>query len=244
MRILVTRPEADCEDMKQALTASGHEVLISPLLEIELQPVPAIDATDLAALVITSQNALRALAASPQLSELTNVPLFAVGPRTAQVAQGMGFSQIIEGPGTGWELAEIISGCELSKGGRIVHLAGDKLAFDMQGALSALGYRAETIGCYRSVPARKFTSEAETAIRQGRIDIVTLLSPRTAKTFVALIKSGGLEEQARSISYACISEAARKFPADEGWPSTHVALRPNGQEVLALVNRMASQSEQ
>lgn len=242
MRILVTRPRADCEDMKQALTAAGHDVLISPLLEIKPEPVPVISSANLEGLVITSQNALRSLASSPQLSGLTQIPLFAVGPRTGQVARDMGFSQIIEGPGTGRELAEIISARGLPPGGRIVHLAGDTLAFDMQSAMSARGYRAETIRCYRSVPATKFTSETETAIQQGRIDIVTLMSPRTARTFVALIKSAGLEEQARSLSFACISEAARKFPADEGWPLTHVALKPNGQEVLALVNRMASQS--
>lgn len=244
MRILVTRPRADCEDMEQALIAAGHDVLISPLLEIELEQVPVIGSTGLAAIVITSQNALRALASGPQVSELTQVPLFAVGPRTGRVARDMGFSQIIEGPGTGRELAEIISAHGLPSGGRIVHLAGDTLAFDMQSAMSALGYRAETIRCYRSVPATKFTPDAEAALRQGRIDIVTLMSPRTARTFVTLIKSATLEDQARAMSYACISEAARKFPADEGWPLTHVAHKPNGQEVLALVNRMASQSQQ
>lgn len=244
MRILVTRPRADCEEMTRALTEAGHQVLISPMLEIELEPIAEFDDTNLAAIIVTSQNALRSLAESPQLPRLLCVQVFAVGPRTAAVARDLGFQHIVDGPGTGAELAQIIAASALPKGARIVHLAGDTLAFDMEAALSAIGYRAETIRCYRSLPAGSFTAEAEKAIRQGAIDLVTLLSPRTARTFVRLIKSAALEEHARSLSYACISEAARKALTDEGWLRTEVAPSPNGQELLALVNRMAAQSRQ
>lgn len=243
MRILLTRPKADSEDMKRELAAAGHEVLVSPLIEIELEPVPHIEEADLAAIIVTSQNALRALEQSPQLPQLTGVKVFAVGPRTAALARELGFRHIVEGPGTGAELAQIIADT-LPKSGRIVHLAGDTLAFDMASALSAIGYRAETIRCYRQVPAEAFTAEAEEAIRRGAIDLVILLSPRTARTFVTLIKSAGLQQTASLLSFACISEAASKALIDEGWSGAQVAARPNSQEVLALVNRMASQSHQ
>lgn len=244
MRILVTRPEADCEDMRRVLTAAGHSIVISPLLTILSEPIPDIRADDIAALVITSQNALRALAGNPQLEHLTSVKTFVVGPRTFAMARELGFRHIIEGPGTGAELAELLKDHGLPADGRIVHLAGNKLAFNFAQAFSELGYRAETIRCYRSEPATGFTAEAEEAIRQGQVDLVTLLSPQTANTFVRLIKSTGLEVEARSLSYACISEATCKFLVDEGWSCTHVAAKPNNQEVLALVNRIAAQFQQ
>lgn len=244
MRILVTRPRADCEDMTRVLAAAGHDVFVSPMLEIELKPPGEIGEDGLTAIVITSQNALRWLAKSPQLPRLSNVQLFAVGPRTGELARELGFQRIIEGPGTGAELADIILASDLPKEGRIVHLAGETLAFDMASSLCGAGYQAETFECYRSVPAKSFTAEVEKAIRENSIDLVTLLSPRTAKTFVGLIKSAGLEQSASALSYACISEATRKPLNDEGWPRTHVALAPNSQEVLALVNWMASQSRQ
>jgi uroporphyrinogen-III synthase len=181
---------------------------------------------------------------SPQLPRLSNVQLFAVGPRTGKVARELGFQRVVEGPGTGAELADIIDASDHPKEGRIVHLAGETLAFDMASSLSSKGYRAETFKCYRSVPAQSFTAEVEKAIRENAIDLVTLLSPRTAKTFVKLIKSAGLEQTASVLSYACISEATRKPLHEEGWPRTHVARAPNSQEVLALVNWMASQSRQ
>lgn len=244
MRILVTRPESDSEEMRRALMGAGHQVILSPLLTIEFEPIPDIQANDIAALIITSQNALRALSDAPQLRLLSGVQTFVVGPRTSAMARDLGFQCIVEGPGTGAELAELMKARGLPTGGRIVHLAGNKLAFDFARAFSQLGYRAETIRCYRSEPATGFTAEAENAIRQGQIDLVTLLSPQTANTFVRLIKSTGLEVEARSLSYACISEATCKFLMDEGWSCTHVAAKPNNQEVLALVNRIAAQFQQ
>lgn len=243
MRILVTRPKADAEDLQRELEAAGHEVIISSMLEIALEPLPEIGGADLAAIIITSQNALRALAVGPELAWLTGVQVFAVGPKTAKGARELGFERIVEGPGTGAELAPIIAASGLPKDKRIVHLAGDKLAFDMAAELGASGYRAETITAYRQVPAQSFTPDAESKIRRREIDLVTLMSPQTARTFVSLIKSAGLQEQASSLSYACISEAALRPLEDEGWPRAQAAAGPNREEVVALVNRMAAQSQ-
>ena len=61
------------------------------------------------ALLVTSRNALSALATHRQLAEALALPLFAVGEATARAAQGLGFADVTAGPGTGEALAKLVS---------------------------------------------------------------------------------------------------------------------------------------
>ena len=61
------------------------------------------------ALLVTSRNALSALATHRQLAEALGLPLFAVGEATARAAQGLGFADVTAGPGTGEALAKLVS---------------------------------------------------------------------------------------------------------------------------------------
>ena len=83
MAVLVTRPSPDDTTTAEALRARGFEVLRAPMLRFE--PVPFQDDADAAygAVIVTSANALRAIA--PQLAghRLLKLPLFAVGENTA-----------------------------------------------------------------------------------------------------------------------------------------------------------------
>ena len=108
MRVLVTRPEPDAQDEVAALAARGHEGIVSPLLVIEQVKDVALDLDGAQALNVTSRNALRALPRHPALDAARALPLFAVGEATAHAARELGFAEVIEGPGNGRGLAELI----------------------------------------------------------------------------------------------------------------------------------------
>jgi len=78
MAVLVTRPHPDDEATAGLLRASGFEVLQAPMLRFE--PVPFHDDADerYGAIIVTSANALRAIAPHLGNSRLLNLPLFAV----------------------------------------------------------------------------------------------------------------------------------------------------------------------
>ena len=59
--ILVTRPEPDAGDTAARLEALGLRPILAPLLEMHLLPAVAPTTKDLAAIAITSSNAIRAL---------------------------------------------------------------------------------------------------------------------------------------------------------------------------------------
>ena len=152
MRLLVTRPEPDATRQAERLAARGHEPVLAPLLAIE----SAIDATleleGAQALIVTSRNALRALATHRDLAASLQLPLFAVGEATARAAAELGFAKVTAGPGTGAELSRRIADALDPNTGVLVHLAGETVAFDRRRAehverYAALGRRH---GCRES----------------------------------------------------------------------------------------------
>jgi uroporphyrinogen-III synthase len=105
MRLLVTRPAMDAAALADLLAAQGHDVLISPMIHIELNAVELPDATAHGGLALTSANGVRALMA--HLAQLPNAqrdaqmaawaarPAFAVGPQTAAACRRRGFKIFI-----------------------------------------------------------------------------------------------------------------------------------------------------
>lgn len=244
MRILVTRPEPDASDTGARLQESGHEAVMSPLMDIRLDPITDIGPGAVQALIVTSRNAVRALAHSPLVDGLLNLPVFAVGPRSAQDARDLGFHGVIEGPGAASGLADCIAANSNPDGGRLVHLAGYRLAFDLAGAMRARGYTFESLRCYEAVAASALSPEAIEAIKAQDLDAVMLMSPDAARTFAELVAKAGLAEAAKPLVGVCISQATADALQAELAIPTMVAERPNSEEVLALINRMAEQSRQ
>ena len=108
MAILVTRPQPDNEKTGASLRARGFEVLLAPMLRYEPVALPDEPTADYAAVIVTSANALRAV--EPQLAEygLLDLPLFAVGERTAAAARKAGFGSVISADGDGADLRDLV----------------------------------------------------------------------------------------------------------------------------------------
>src|SRR5262249_61439308 len=83
MRLLVTRPEPDGARTAAALRARGHDVMLAPLLSIEPEVEADLGSGPWDGVLITSASAARAIAAHPRIGELVDLPLFAVGRRSA-----------------------------------------------------------------------------------------------------------------------------------------------------------------
>ena len=104
MHVLITRPEGDGEALKAQIEQFDCRATLAPLISIVSEAIPFSAIAGATALIVTSRNALKALAASPALGAAMALPLYAVGPGTAALARDLGFKDIREGPGTGAEL--------------------------------------------------------------------------------------------------------------------------------------------
>ncbi len=242
MRLLITRPEPDAAPLKARLEALGHEVSVEPLLRIELLPIAAAGLQGAQAILATSRNALRALAASEGLAAARASPIFTVGPATTELARELGFERVIAGAGAAADLVPVIVANTAALDGDLVHVAGETLSFDLAGALAGQGYKVRTVPAYRAVPAPSLTAPTMQRIADGTIDAVILMSPRTAEIFVQLVGNAGLEQSARRITCLCLSQAVAEALGDLAPSRTEIATAPNSAAMLAAVARVATLS--
>lgn len=107
MKLIVTRPEPAASRTANKLTALGHDVTVSSLLEI-VDTGNKIPAGSFGAMMVTSTNALRILAARGIEENMLQMPLYTVGDATAADATAMGFSNIHSASGTAENLAGLV----------------------------------------------------------------------------------------------------------------------------------------
>jgi uroporphyrinogen-III synthase len=241
MRLLVTRPEPDAGREAEMLAARGHEPVLAPLLAVEVLGDVPVDLAGAQGVLVTSRNALRALAAHRALDEVLKLPVFAVGEATALEAQALGFADVTIGPGTGEKLAELIVNEIKPESGALVHLAGETLAFDLKSALEQEGFTVRKSVLYRTVPVAAFPAEALSLFKAGTLDGVILMSRRTAQTFAELVARHGLVTQAKSLVCYCLSQAVAGGAAPLGC-EMRVAARPREEDILALLDSEAASS--
>jgi uroporphyrinogen-III synthase len=241
MRILVTRPEPDAAELKAALEARGHEVSSEPLLTIEALPIDARDLDGASAIIATSRNSLRALR-GPALARATKLPLFCVGPATAELGRTLGFHHVVAGQGSSSDLIPLILESKLDPAGRIVHICGEEVAFDLAAALAERGLAVRKLIAYRAVAATALEPRTARAIAAGALDAVILMSPRTAAIFAGLVDKAGLAEPARKIAYVCLSANVAGALKSLDAARINIAVRPNSSGILEAVEQVATHS--
>jgi uroporphyrinogen-III synthase len=240
MHLLVTRPEPDASEQKARLEAMGIVATIAPLLTVETEPIPAEALNGITGLIATSRNAIRALERSANMPAARTLPLFAVGPGTAGAARQAGFKAIITGPATAGELANVIK--TRAPSGRLLHIAGETLAYDVAADLMANGIDVDTLTAYRIIPRETLQEDVSLGLQHDTFTGVILMSPMTAQAWCRTISEAHLETKAQRLVHICISIAvARKLePLSPCRIAT--AEQPNGEEILALIARLAAQS--
>ncbi|HET6388986.1 uroporphyrinogen-III synthase [Hyphomicrobium sp.] len=239
MHVIVTRPQGDAEPFKSRLEEMGLRVTLSPLIEIVPEKIAPDDLRGATALIVTSRNAV-----SGALRSVNDLPFFAVGPGTGAAAREIGFTNVVEGPGTGAELAPILESRRAELGAHPVYLRGDVVAFDVEGALASAGIPVRAVNAYRSVAAQTLNPEVIKALQSGSIDAVTLMSPRTGETWARLVADLSPPVQLSRVAHLCLSErVAEALGQPEKSYNVQIASRPNLEEMIALVKRLAANSK-
>jgi uroporphyrinogen-III synthase len=219
----------------ERLAARGHEAVLAPLLAIETATEMPLELDGAQALIVTSRNALRALATHRELAASLQLPLFTVGEATAKAAAELGFTRVTSGPGTGEGLAQLIADALDPDAGALVHLAGETVAFDLKSALQAKGFTLRQPVLYRAVAATRLPESVLTLLNEGKLDGVILMSPRTAAIFAALVVRHEALTQASRLDCYCLSAAVAQA-VEPLKARTIVAARPSEEDILALLD--------
>jgi len=232
MRIAVTRPQADSERTATVLRARGHDVLVTPLMQVE--PVAADIRETWAAVIITSANAPGAIAAHPARNALIKLPLFAVGQRSADAARQAGFADVITAGGDVRDLVRLIVARRADAVGPLLYLAGEDRAADLIGELTAHGIAAEMKVVYRAVTA-PFPPALVAALKTGEIDAVLHFSKRSADNYLTGARQAGISRQALAVRQVCLSAQIADSLAGAGAGHIAVAKRPDEAALIAAL---------
>ena len=234
MRLLVTRPQDDAENFASLLRARGHEAVVAPLMEVHFFPGPPIDLTGVQALLATSANGVRAVAARTARRDLM---LYAVGPQTAEAARQAGFPMVNSAEGDSAALVERVARDADPKRGILLHAAGTETAGRVRHALLAHGFQVETAILYEARPAEVLPPIAADNLRSDGLDGVLLFSPRSAKTLAALVGAAGLSAHCNRLVAFCISAATAEGLSGLSFSRVAIAGALNQEAILALIPR-------
>lgn len=241
MRLLITRPAASAAPLAEKLAAQGHDVIISPVIEIYPTDTPLpVRADDYAALALTSANGVHALAAKsaalgqagPAGKDWQSLPAFAVGPQTAAALHAYGWSQIFQAEG---DVASLAALMVTEMGGTdkpVLHVAGRDRAGDLQAALAAQNIACQLSMLYEAEPAAALSPAAAAALADVAepVDAVLIYSQRSAHLFIAL--SAALPMAQKPMAY-CLSPAIAALMQAAGFTS-RTAAAPQEAAMLAL----------
>jgi uroporphyrinogen-III synthase len=232
MRVLVTRPTGDAEETAARLIALGHELVKAPLLEIKFRAGGEIVLDGVQAILITSANAVRALA---QRTARRDLRVLAVGEQSAETAHALGFRNVDHAGGDAVALANLAVATLSPKGGALVHISGSETRGNLAEKLAASGFALRSEIIYDALAAETLSAEVQAALAQGKLAGALFYSPRTARIFVDLVSKLKLENACAALDAFCISQATASELRGLAFRNIRVAAEPNQDALLALL---------
>jgi uroporphyrinogen-III synthase len=236
VRLLVTRPEPDAGRTAAALRERGHVVIVAPLLRIEAIADAELGGEPWAAILVTSAKAAAAIAGHQCLPELSRLPVFAVGDRSADAMRGAGFDDVTSADGDALDLARLVAARRLKPPGPLLYLAGINRSGDLAGALGEHGFLVRTVAVYRAIIAPGLPRAAVAALAQG-VDGVLHFSRRSAEAYVAAARRDGLLDPAlKKPVHFCLSAQIGEPLAQAGGANIRIAPKPVEAALIGLIS--------
>jgi uroporphyrinogen-III synthase len=237
MRLIVTRPEPDATRTAEALIRLGHAAILSPMLDIVREKNVQLPKQPLQAVLVTSSNAVRMLAWHRDRRLLANVPVLAVGDRTALDAKRAGFAGVRSAGGAVDDLIAL-AGEELKPAaGPLLYAAADVPTGDVADKLRALGFDVHTRILYRAEPRGRLAGVAIDALKAGSADGILFYSRRSAAAFAAALTASGLGPLGERVACFCFSAAVSEPLAAVATGPILVSERPDQISFFALIDR-------
>lgn len=246
MTVLVTRPTPDNVTTATTLRRQGFDVLLAPMLRFEPVAFETDADAHFDAVLVTSVNALRALAETSVRQRWLTTPLYAVGERTAQAARDLGFTSVMAASGDGASLRDLVVAqmraktlkkSVLKKSARLLYLAAADRAVDLDDELRPFGFDVVTVTAYRMIAMPELPEDVCAAFTAGRIDAVLHYSARSAHSFVAAARAAGLEIMALAVPHCCISANVAAVLREAGATQVAVAAAPDEDALFEALDR-------
>lgn len=209
--ILLTRPLASSLGMAQRFQERGVTPYIAPLLQIQPIPFAKTLAPDIAAILLTSQHALKGLKGISK-----NCPLVVVGDTTAKMARAGGFKNVTCGGITASKLADYVQQ-RYAVSMNFFYASGDVTAYPLKENLEQKNFRVQQEILYKSIPSPYFSPDIVAGFQKKSFRFVALFSKRSARIFQALVHTAGLEDALTDITCIAYSRQVQETVSALPW---------------------------
>lgn len=234
--VLNTRPETDSAQLNNALLAKGYRLLQAPMLKIAFRKdqLPP-DISSCQGIVFTSANGVRAFA---HLTDQRDKTAFCVGNATSLMAAEIGFENIQNAKGDVSDLAKLIIKTAKPGQGALFHPAARKTAGDLGAMIEPHGLTLQRQTVYDAIETTSLPDPVIHAISNHQVDVSCFFSPRTAESFVKLLKHHKLTKQMKLTTALCLSPAVAAQLAEIEWRETIIAEKPTQEFLLLALDSM------
>ncbi len=228
--VLITRPTPGAHETASRVAAMGLFPILAPLLEIH-PAAPVLPPPDqIAAVMLTSGNAIAAL---PPMWHAA--PVLTVGDATARRAREAGFGDVVSADGDAAALADLVRSRLHPMEGTLLLASGRGQGLALAADLRRSGYRVARRVVYAAVPVASLPPVAHIALTDATTRAVLFFSAATARLFIRLVRAAGLEARLRHLDAITIGAQVSVALRGERWSRVRVAGKPNQDEMLALL---------
>lgn len=225
-RVWVTRTAPENERTAAMLAGIGYSALCVPVIEVQPLETGNIGGQP-DAIVFTSPNGARL---HPREHAARDVPVFAVGDRTARVAREAGYRRVASADGDVNDLGCLIA-CSLRRGSEVLCYGAETSAGDLVGDLRRHRFRVTAVPVYRTV-SRAIEAITGELPSIGSVGMTLVHSPRAGRVVRQCLDDA--HSRFRGAIH-CISAAAAAPFADVADLRVEVAARPNERSLLATL---------
>lgn len=218
--VLLTRPVADSRRFARLLGESA-EVVISPAFEVRQLDVE-LDLDEYCALIFSSQNAVRSLAATQGLN---GRKAFTVGDRTADMATKLGMDAV-SAHGNAVDLIALIK--SVIQTGKVLHIRGARTRGNIQERLTSAGIETDSVVVYEQIPTA-LTNQAKQILASNRSIVIPVFSPHSAELLSGALSGTTVNAELLVIA---MSDAVSRGWAGPKPGTIFVAAQPSLQEML------------
>lgn len=226
-RVLIIRQEEEAIPLTNILRENGVLSYVSPLFTPRFFPLPPLGNAQ--GLIITSKNALRAI---KDQEALKNLPLYAVGDKTAELAAHFGFKKIFSASGDNKALCALIQQKAFRSKEILWYLSGKIIKGDSIGQLTQKGFAVRRQVVYDLQAERSLPPSLEHTLTQREISHILFFSPHTTEIFLTLLTEARLEAIACEMTALCISPDVVKKAVRLPWKKVWVSPKPTTEAMI------------
>lgn len=238
--VILTRAEAQSQQLHDVLLSEGIKSLICPLLTLQFEDIDWPDPDSLQAIICTSARAIEAMIHADVLDRYRALPCFCVGGDTAQLARDEGVKDVHVGAGGAQALEMLVRSALKPRDGTLFYPCARDVAYPLGEALEKARFAVEQRAVYSMALSPQLPPLFLEALRDGEVGCITFYSARTARHFAHLAETSEIAQSLDDIKVLCISESVLEYVRPLNWASTHVAQTPDGSGMMESIERICA----